>query len=82
MVGDRFVVRLQKDLPSPGIDALNDQFADIVSEGKIEKTEALPEEANEPELIEKPRIVFVYDHKSAGRLRQLIDEINKLGRFA
>jgi hypothetical protein len=79
-VREKFVIRLEKELPSSAIDALNDRFGDLLTEGKIEKAYALPEEANEPELLAKPRIVFSYDHRSAGRLRQLIDEINKLGR--
>jgi len=80
-VRDKFVVRLEKDLSSKAIDGLNEQFSDLVTEGRIEKTYAFPEEANEPELLTKPRIAFSYDHRSAGRLRQLIDQINKLGRF-
>lgn len=79
-VRDRLVIRLEKELPAKTIDALNEQFADLVEDGRIEKTYAFPEEANEPELLEKPRIAFSYDHRSAGRLRELIDEINKLGR--
>ncbi len=80
-VRDKFVIRLEKELPSTAIDALNEQFADLISEGKIEKTYPFPEEANEPELLAKPRIAFSYDHRSAGRLRELIDQVNKLGRF-
>jgi hypothetical protein len=64
------------------IERLNEQFGDIVTNGKIEPTYALPEEANEPELLNKPRIVFSYDHKSAGRLKQMIDRINELGRLS
>ena len=81
-VGDKRVIRLEKELSAAAIEQLNDQFSDIVTTGKIEPTYALPEEANEPELLNKPRIVFTYDHKSAGRLKQMIDQINKLGRFA
>ncbi len=58
-VKDRFVVRLEKELPVAAIDELNEKFADLLPEGRIEKTEPLPEEANEPELVEKPRIVFL-----------------------
>ena len=80
-VGPRRVARLEKDLPDEAIAELNDEFADIVSSGKIERTGPLPEEANEPELADKPRIVFSYDHTSAGRLKQMVESINKLGRF-
>jgi uncharacterized protein (TIGR00730 family) len=78
-VRDKCVIRLERELTESGVDALNAAFADLVTEGRIEKTYALPEEANEPELLAKPRLAFSYDHRSAGRLRQLIDEINKLG---
>ena len=81
-VGNKLVIRLERDLPDSAIHQLNGQFADLLTTGKIERTEALPEEANEPELHSKPRIGFAYNHKSAGRLRQMIDQINALGRVA
>ena len=81
-VGEKRVLRLEKELPDTAIQQLNDQFSDVVTGGRIETSYALPDEANEPELLSKPRIVFSYDHKSAGRLRQMIDLINKLGRFS
>lgn len=80
-VGDLRVMRLEKELSDTALDQLNDQFADIIVSGRIERTYALPEEANEPELTDKPRIAFAYDHKSAGRVKQMIDMINKLGKF-
>ena len=79
---DKFVVRLEKELSPKAIEALNEEFSDLVTEGRIEKTDAFPEEANEPELAAKPRIAFSYDHRSSARLRQLIDRINELGRSA
>jgi len=80
-VGDMRVLRLEKELNDAALNQLNDHFADIVTTGQIERTYALPEEANEPELTDKSRIAFAYDHKSAGRLKQMIDMINKLGKF-
>jgi hypothetical protein len=80
-VRDKRVVRLERELSDAAVQQLNEQFGDVVAEGKIEKTFALTEEANEPELQGKPRLVFSYDHHSAGRLKQMIDQINKLGRF-
>jgi uncharacterized protein (TIGR00730 family) len=81
-VGAKRVLRLEKELPDSAIEQLNNDFGDIVAEGEIETTYALPEESNEPELLSKPRLVFSYDHTSAGRLKQMIDQINKLGKFA
>jgi len=37
---------------------------------------AAPEEADEPEIADLPRIVFRFNSGSHGRLRQLIDHLN------
>jgi hypothetical protein len=78
-VGRKRVLRLEKELSDENVEELNRSFGDIVQDGRIDKTTALPEEANEPELADKPRIVFEYNHKSSGRTRQLIDKINEMG---
>jgi predicted Rossmann-fold nucleotide-binding protein len=76
----RLVIRLQKELTDSQIVLLNEKFADLIKVGKIFKTQALPEEADEPELAAKPRIVFNYNKKSAGRLNEMILMINQLGK--
>lgn len=81
-VDRRVVIRLEKELPDLAIRQLNEEFADIMTTGKIEKIGALPEEANEPQILDKPRIAFAYNHKSASRLKQMIDRINRLGQVA
>lgn len=81
-VGQKRVIRLTKDLPDSALKTLNQKFSDIVTAGKIERTNPLPEEANERDLTDMPRIIFAYDHTSAGRLKQMIDEINRLGQAA
>jgi hypothetical protein len=37
---------------------------------------SLPEEQNEPELADMPRLVFVPARKNFGRFRQFIDAVN------
>ena len=81
-VGDRLVIRLEKELSQDQIALLNEKFHDLAVSGKISKTSALREEADEPELRSKPRIVFAYDRGRAGRLNELILEINRLGGTA
>ena len=39
----------------------------------------LPQEANEPQLADLPRLKFRFDRHRHGRLRQLIDLINAEG---
>jgi hypothetical protein len=60
------------------VDDLNVRFARLCQEGKIEQRAALPEEADEPEVLSLPRLVVPYNWRSAGGLRQLIDVVNLL----
>lgn len=78
-VRGRLVIRLERELRERDMVLLNNQFADIIKAGKIYKTPALPDEANETELASKPRIAFNYNNRSAGRLNEMIIEINELG---
>ncbi|HLG21811.1 MAG TPA: LOG family protein [Candidatus Manganitrophaceae bacterium] len=75
-VRDQLVVRLNHPATEERLERLNDLFSDIVASGKITRTEALPEEANEPKLLSLPRIGFHFNRKGFGRLRQMIDTIN------
>lgn len=79
-VGNRLVIRLEKDLSDEHVAVLNATFHDLVASGKISKTAVLREEADEPELRSKPRLVFAYDRGHAGRLNELILAINRMGR--
>jgi predicted Rossmann-fold nucleotide-binding protein len=78
-VRNHLVIRLEKELPEESILKLNEKFRDLFKIGKIAKTIALPEESDEPDLLSKPRITFSYNNKSAGRLNEMILEINRLG---
>jgi len=79
-VRDRLVIRLEKELLDSHVKKLNEAFQDLVESGEIAKTPALPEEEDEPNLRSKPRIAFVYNKKSAGRLNEMILMINRLGQ--
>jgi len=77
-VKGRLVLRLQRPLTPGQVEVLNDRLAHFYPGGKIEQRSALPEEADEPELLTLPRLLVPYDRRSAGTLRQLIDMINAL----
>lgn len=81
-VADRLVVRLEHELPDEGIRQLNEAFPDLLGGGEVHKSSALAEEEDEPGLLSKPRIVFPYDRKHAGRLNEMVLMINSLGRTA
>jgi uncharacterized protein (TIGR00730 family) len=75
-VGERFAIRMNHCLSNATIVALNKQFADIVRKGEIIQGTALPQEKNEPEIWDLPRLIFTPFRSRFGRFRQLIDAIN------
>jgi hypothetical protein len=76
-VKGQLVLRLQK-APTPTLlEWIRNDFKDILAEGTFELTGALPAEANEAHLSTLPRLQFRFDRKSLGRLRQLIDLLNR-----
>ncbi|MGL5879947.1 MAG: LOG family protein, partial [Xenococcaceae cyanobacterium] len=77
-VGKLFVMRLNSELNDEQIELLNKEFSDILVEGKIEKSRALPEERGD-NTAALPRIIFHFNRQSLGRLYQMIDRINHLG---
>ncbi|HXV14581.1 MAG TPA: LOG family protein [Candidatus Krumholzibacteria bacterium] len=79
-VRDRLVIRLEKELPDEAVARLASEFSDLVTKGTIQKTGALHEESNEPELDEKPRLIFTLNRQSPSRLYEMILAINELGR--
>ncbi len=79
-VGPRLVIRLDRSLSDDAVAELNASFSDLVSSGRISKATALPEEADEPELASKPRLVFANHPGHAGRLNEMILAINRLGQ--
>lgn len=78
-VGKLFVMRLKLEISEADIELLNQDFADILSQGKICKSNALPEEQRELETIDLPRLTFYFNQRNLGRLYELISRINQLG---
>ena len=56
---------------------INQHFTDILTDGQFEQCSALKEEKDEPELAELPRLAFRFNRRSLGRLRELVDCINR-----
>jgi len=78
-VNGYLVLRLQHALPEPLLEKIRSDFTDIVESGTFELTSALPAEANETHLAALPRLCFRFDRKNLGRLRILVDTINREG---
>ena len=76
-LGRDLVIRIREALAPEALDALNRDFPDLLVEGTISQGSALPGEEDEPEIADLPRIVFRFNSGSHGRLRQLIDRLNR-----
>jgi len=75
-VGEQLVIRMSQRLTDEALAKLNGQFADLVRKGDIVQRDALPQEKNEPEIWDLPRLVLHPHRKDFGRFRELIDAIN------
>jgi uncharacterized protein (TIGR00730 family) len=78
-VGGDLVLRLKQRLPDALLERIRQDFSGILHCGTFEQTEALPAEANDQHVAGMPRLRFRFNRHSLGRLRQLIDLINKEG---
>jgi uncharacterized protein (TIGR00730 family) len=77
-VRGELVVRLRARPTDDEVRALNAEFADICTAGGIRATGALPQEVADDDLVDLPRIAFRFDQVHHGRLRDLIDRLNRL----
>lgn len=77
-VHELLVIRL-KYAPSPSaIAGLNEDFADIINGTPIHPIEATPEEREDNQFVDLPRLAFGFNRRDYGRIRQLIDVLNSL----
>ncbi len=76
-VRSNLVLRLNRPLGAGLLDQLNTHFADLLASGRFTRGGPLPEEKDEPELADLPRLVFPFNRRDLGRLRQLIDCLNR-----
>jgi uncharacterized protein (TIGR00730 family) len=77
-VGDRLVIRLQAGPTGDELRQLSADFTDIIVQGAIETARPFPPEVAGDDHLDKARIVFRFDRHGFGRLRSLIDALNRL----
>jgi uncharacterized protein (TIGR00730 family) len=78
-VGDRYAIRLKCELSDSQVEQLSEEFNDLLLEGRIEKSRALPQEMDDEKTAALPRLVFRFNRRSFGRLYQMIRRINEMG---
>src|SRR5271170_6633589 len=77
-VKDLFIIRLKNAPSESALAAMNEDFADIVVEGKIKTIKPTAEEIEDKDNLDLQRIAFNFNRRDYGRLRQLIDVLNGL----
>ncbi|NJL62141.1 MAG: LOG family protein [Methylacidiphilales bacterium] len=80
-VSNQLVIRLKSNLSDAEVDQLNTEFSDILVKGKIQKSQALPQEGQD-ETIDLPRLILNFNQRDLGRLYQMIATINNMGRLS
>jgi uncharacterized protein (TIGR00730 family) len=77
-VDGTLVLRLAAVPSSSDLASLSEEFADIITEGTIQSANPSPAEVADSDAIDLRRIAFRFDRRSYGRLRQLINRLNRL----
>jgi hypothetical protein len=73
-VGDRFVMRIKHPIPAADVERLEREFSDLIASGGLAQRDALREEDDHLEL---PRLVFLHTRRDYGRMRALVDAVNR-----
>jgi len=74
---DRALILRMRHLPSEEeLERLNEEFADIVTQGRIEPAQPSPAEVADHDSVELARLRFRFDRTHWSRLRQLINALN------
>jgi uncharacterized protein (TIGR00730 family) len=76
-VKNQLVFRLMHPLSDEQLSQINGQFTDILSDGEFQQSGPLAAERDDPQLASLSRLTFHFNRRSLGRLRMLIDQLNK-----
>lgn len=74
----RLILRIHKNPDEKTLGELNEEFSDIIVNGRIETMEPTPAEIADNDALDCERLSFEFDQRHFGRLRQLIDRLNGL----
>ena len=74
-VGPLLVLRLSSSLPPAALEKLNDTYASILAEGRIEQHPG-PVEGEDGEYPDMPRLALAFNRKNVGTLRLLVNDVN------
>jgi uncharacterized protein (TIGR00730 family) len=76
-VGDRLIVRVHRAPDTAALEALNDDFSNLVVSGRIERSGPFGVEERDGDRLDLDRLVLHYDPRRAALLRRFINRINE-----
>ncbi|MCA9073614.1 MAG: TIGR00730 family Rossman fold protein [Planctomycetaceae bacterium] len=76
-VRGKLVLRLHAEPDDQLMQRLNDEFSSMLESGKIEKCKTHALEADDNHLKDLPRIAFDFNRRDVGKLRLMVDLINR-----
>jgi uncharacterized protein (TIGR00730 family) len=77
-VGERLILRVKKAPDKAQLVRISEDFADLLDHGSYEVIQATSQEGRDEDDLEAERLAFYPKHQY-GRIRQLIDVLNRLG---
>ena len=77
-VGDRLILRLTHRPSAPDLERLNDTYGEMLASGRIEAVGPTPIEIEDRDHPDLPRLRLHFDRRSLGRLRSMIDDLNRM----
>ena len=75
-VGGRLVLRMRTAPDDDELASINDDFADILVRGRIERIAPTSAELADQDELDLDRLLVPFDRRSYARLRELIDRLN------
>ena len=75
-VQGRLIIRLRHAPTDRQIGMLNEEFADIVTVGRIERVDPHESEVRDGDALDCARVGLAFNRRSVGRLRRLFDRLN------
>lgn len=76
-VDGKLILRMKRAPDAAEIARLNGEFGDIVVSGNIESVGITEHEARDGDQPDLERIMFHFNRRDVGRLRQLVDQLNE-----
>jgi uncharacterized protein (TIGR00730 family) len=76
-VRDQLILRLNHEPSDALVERLNEEFGDILLSGRIAKATVHRLETDDEHLKSLPRLIMNFNRRNFGRLRQMIDLLNR-----